>query len=72
MSPLLGYENRVRHSPFYNLMREAAVSQRSAYFAYLRMTPTIFEELCSKVGPHVHRDDSRFRKSITVGESIEV
>ena len=48
-------------------MREAALHDQAVYFNYTRMTPTLFEELCEKVGPHIHREDTRFRKAITVG-----
>lgn len=65
--PHLGHEQRALHSPYFNLLKEAAVNNKVLYFKYLRMNSTLFEEICQRVGPVIHRADTRFRKAVTVG-----
>lgn len=63
----LGDKKRLLHSPYFNLMREVRIANQVQYFNYLRMTPSIFEELCGMVGPFIQRQDTNMRKAITVG-----
>ncbi|MFO0089384.1 MAG: hypothetical protein ACK518_00975 [bacterium] len=58
----------MRYSPYFNLLREAALHDTALYFNYTRMSPTVFEELSLMIGPSISHEDTRFRKSISVGK----
>lgn len=61
------YAQRIRHSPFYNLLREARENDVPLFFNYTRLTPQLFDELCNMIEPLLPLGHTNYRETISHG-----
>lgn len=53
---------------FYDcLLRELEAEDRAAYRQFMRMTPELFNLIEARIGPHIQKSDTNFRRAIEPG-----
>ena len=62
--------NRPKHGAYYQLLNELRLSDPFSYKNFLRMDATCFEELLSKVGPMIEKEDTNMRQAISPAERL--
>ena len=63
---------RPEYGQYENLLQELNREDINGYKNFLRVPPELFLELCERVGPHIEKRDTFWRKSIPVGLRIAV
>ena len=63
-------KNRPQLGAYHQLLQELKVTDTQGYRNFLRMDPTTFELLLTKVGPLVTHQDTVMRKAIAPAERI--
>ncbi|XP_025159509.1 uncharacterized protein LOC112589650 [Harpegnathos saltator] len=59
------FKLKQQQGDWHNLVREMILQDDDTYFTYMRMTPSMFEYLLSKVGPTITKMETHWRKPIS-------
>ncbi|XP_032791483.2 protein ALP1-like [Daphnia magna] len=65
-------ENRAKHSWYFTILKEAALSDSYTFQNFTRMSPICFEKLLKEIGGHheMQRKHTKMRTCITAGERL--
>lgn len=69
MRPWTTGDQRLQFSGWHKLINNdmLRVHDVETYFNYLRMSPALFDEILTRVGPRITKQDTRFRKALDPG-----
>lgn len=63
---------REKYGVYNQLMSELSIEDPAQFSNFLRMKPTDFEKIACKIGPLISKQDTKFRKAISVTERLAV
>ncbi len=64
------YQDRREKGEYHLLVKELRIHDREYFFRCFRMSPILFEELLSKIAPHIVKEQTRLRDPISAGERL--
>ena len=64
------FQLRTEQGDYYNLLEEMRLTDTEKYFNYLRMTPEMFDELLSAVGPIIAKNENYRDDVISSGQRL--
>ncbi|XP_062588068.1 putative nuclease HARBI1 [Saccostrea cucullata] len=70
--PWLRERQRDHYGQYTSLMKELRLGDEASYRNYLRMTPEMFDELLTRVGPRIEKMDTNYRRAIEAGLKLTV
>ena len=65
-------KDRARESEFFRLVKDMKTNDPDAFFTYMRMNPTTFDELLEELRPHIERQSTNMREPISAEERLAV
>ena len=68
----LSSERRLLYGHYSRLTRELRVEDQASFFNFLRMPPEMFDELLTRIGPRIHKQDILYRKALAPGLKLAV
>ena len=72
MCSWLASERRLLYGHYSRLTRELRVEDQASFFNFLRMPPEMFDELLTRIGPRIHKQDILYRKALAPGLKLAV
>ena len=63
-------DNRNKYGAYRAILAESRLSNESHFFYFVRMTPSQFEYIHSKVAPYIQPGKTNFRHSIPTGKNL--
>lgn len=66
------YKRRERQGAYNNLIQEMRLSDQESFFNFYRMTPQMFDNLLSIVGPAINHSAVYVRKPLSAAEKLSL
>ena len=66
------FQSRRTKGEYHALITEMRLGDHESFYRYFHMTPQRFSHLLSLVGPHIRRQDTRFRQAIPPDERLAI
>ena len=65
-------QRRIQQGSYQNLVQELAQEDKEMYRRYFRMDEVTFDEIVSQITPHIIKQDTCMRKSISPKERLAI